>query len=77
MRTLRIVAIVLLVAGALGLIYGTIRYVSDTHTMQLGSLSLSVQDHKTVVIPVWVGVGALVAGGVMLVASLKRRGSTA
>lgn len=77
MRTLRIVAIVLLVAGALGLIYGSFSYVKDTHTAQLGSLSLSVKDHETIAIPAWVGVGAVLAGGAMLFASIKRRGSAA
>jgi hypothetical protein len=65
-------AIVLIVAGALGLLYGTFSYTKETHKAQLGALELTVRDRETVNIPVWVGVGAVLAGGVMLVVSRKK-----
>ena len=73
MSTVKITAIVLMVAGALSLLYGRFSYTKETHTANLGGLELSVKDRETVNIPVWVGVGALVAGGLMLV--LPRRKS--
>jgi len=71
MSTYRIAAIVLIVAGALGLLYGAFSYTRETHKAQLGALELTVRDRETVNIPVWVGVGAVLAGGVMLVAKRK------
>ena len=71
MSTVKIAAIVLMVAGALGLLYGT--FTTETHKAKVGPLELTVKDKETVNIPVWVGVGALVVGGVLLV--LPRRKS--
>ena len=73
MSTVKIAAIVLMVAGALGLLYGTFTYTKETHKAKVGPLELTVKDKETVNIPVWVGVGALVVGGVLLV--LPRRKS--
>ena len=67
MSTVKIAAIVLMVAGALGLLYGTFTYTKETHKAKVGPLELTVKDKETVNIPVWVGVGALVVGGVLLV----------
>lgn len=66
MSTVKIAAIVLMVAGALGLLYGTFTYTEETHRAQVGPLELTVKDKETVNIPVWLRVGAMVAGGVLL-----------
>jgi TRAP-type C4-dicarboxylate transport system permease small subunit len=66
MDTVRILAIVLIVAGALGLIYGGFSYTKDTQQAKLGPLELTVKDTETVNVPVWAGVGALVVGGILL-----------
>jgi TRAP-type C4-dicarboxylate transport system permease small subunit len=70
----KIAAIVLIVAGILGLLYGSFTYTKDTHTTKLGPLELSVKDKETVNVPVWAGVAAIVVGGVLLVAG-KRNSS--
>ena len=62
MNAVKILAIVLIVAGSLGLLYGGFTYTKDTHEAKLGPIVLSVKDTKTVNIPIWAGVGALVAG---------------
>jgi TRAP-type C4-dicarboxylate transport system permease small subunit len=67
MNGLRIYGFVLIVAGSLGLIYGSFTYTKDTDTAKLGPLELTVKDSETVNVPVWLGVGALVAGGLLLV----------
>ena len=67
MNAVRIAAFVLIVAGVLGLTYGSFSYVKETHEATLGSVKLSVKDKRTVNIPVWAGVGGIVAGGVLLV----------
>jgi len=67
MNTGKIVSIALVVAGILALMYGGFTYTKDTHTAELGSLSMSVKDRETVNVPIWAGVGAIVIGGVLLV----------
>jgi len=55
------------IAGALGLAYGSFSYTKDTHSTKMGPFEMTVKDKETVNIPLWVGVGAVVAGGLMLV----------
>lgn len=66
MNSTKIAAIVLLVAGALALAYGGFSYTRQTHTADVGPLHLSVKERQYVNLPVWLGVGALLAGGVLL-----------
>ncbi|MCA6218458.1 hypothetical protein KGA65_18120 [Ideonella sp. B7] len=68
MNAIRIAAIALVVAGVIALLYGGFSYTRQTHQAKLGTLELSVTEKKTVNIPLWVGVGAIVIGGVLLVA---------
>ncbi|MEO6326763.1 MAG: hypothetical protein ABIT01_13765 [Thermoanaerobaculia bacterium] len=58
-------------AGVLGLAYGSFSYTKDTHSTKIGPLELSVKDKKTVNVPVWAGIGAIVAGAVLLVTQKK------
>jgi hypothetical protein len=62
----KLVAIVLLIAGGLGLVYGGFSYTRESHQADVGSLHLSVDETRHVNIPVWAGIGALVAGGLLL-----------
>lgn len=68
MDSVKMLAIVLIVAGGLGLAYGSFTYTKETHETKLGPISLTVKDTETVNIPIWAGVGALVAGMVLLLA---------
>ena len=68
---LKIVAILLIAAGILGLVYGGITYTKETHEAKLGPLELSVEDKETVHVPVWAGVVAIVAGGGLLLFARK------
>ena len=68
MNGIRIAAIALIVAGILGLVYGGFSYTRETHQAKLGPIELSVKERETVNIPMWAGVGAIVIGGVLLVA---------
>ncbi|HWR78167.1 MAG TPA: hypothetical protein VN283_13275 [Thiobacillus sp.] len=66
MNAIKMLAIVLIVAGGLALAYGGFTYTKDTHQAKLGPIELSVKDTQTVNIPIWAGVGAIVAGVVLL-----------
>lgn len=66
MNAVRIVAIVLIVAGVLGLAYGSFSFTRKTHETKIGPIELSVKEKETVNVPVWAGVGAIVIGGALL-----------
>jgi hypothetical protein len=66
MNALRIVAIALIVAGGLGLAYGSFSYTKETQEAKLGPIELTVKDRQTVNVPVWAGVAAIVVGALLL-----------
>jgi len=72
MTTLRIAGLILIIAGALGLAYGSFSYTKETHEAKLGPIELSIKDKETVNVPVWAGAGAIVIGVVLLVVRSKR-----
>jgi multidrug transporter EmrE-like cation transporter len=71
MNLARIVAIALIVAGSLALAYGGFSYTKETHTAKVGPLELSIQEKEQVNVPVWVGLGAIAAGVVLLLVGKK------
>jgi uncharacterized membrane protein len=72
MNAVKIAGIVLIVAGVLGLVYGSFSYTKETHQAKLGPIELTVKDKETVNVPVWAGVGAIVIGGVLLLFGSKK-----
>jgi drug/metabolite transporter (DMT)-like permease len=71
MNPTKIIGIVLIVAGTLGLIYGSFSYTKETHETKIGPLQLSVKEKETVNVPVWAGAGAIAIGVVLLVMGRK------
>ncbi|HAM34063.1 MAG TPA: hypothetical protein DDX05_04820 [Deltaproteobacteria bacterium] len=71
MSTIKIVAIVLIVAGILGVMYGKFSYTKETHDAKLGPIELSVKEKQTVNVPAWAGVGAIAIGAILLLARGK------
>lgn len=70
MSNIRIIAIILIIVGALGLVYGQFTYTKETHEAKLGPLEFQVKEKETVNVPTWAGVGAIAIGVVLL---LKNR----
>jgi multidrug transporter EmrE-like cation transporter len=73
MNPIRIVAIILIVAGALGLAYGGFSFTKETHKAKLGPLELSVKEKEQVNVPQWAGLGAIALGVVLLVAGGRKK----
>lgn len=73
MDGLKILGIVLIIAGVLGLAFGGFTYTEDRSETNIGPVELAVEDRETVNIPVWAGVGAIIVGGLILVGSGRRR----
>jgi hypothetical protein len=67
MGAVKVVAIALIVAGVLALMYGGFTYTKETHDLKIGPIEMSIKDKETINIPVWAGVGAIVVGGLLLV----------
>ena len=51
MNAVKILAIVLIVAGILGLLYGKFSYTKETHDVKLGPLEMSIAEKQTVSVP--------------------------
>jgi hypothetical protein len=75
MNPVKMMAIALIVAGLLSLAYGGFsrtREIQKTQETESGSLKVFVKDTQTVPIPVWVSVGAIMAGGLLLTLTNKK-----
>ena len=72
MNSIKAIALALIVAGGMGLAYGSFSFTQETQEAQVGPITLSVTEKKTVNIPVWLGVGAIALGGLLLLLGNKR-----
>jgi len=75
MKAVKIAAIILIVAGVMGLVYGGFSYTRNTSNIEVGSMELSVKENQFVKVPVWAGVAA-VGLGVGLLVVPGRKGTT-
>jgi len=66
MSTVKIVALVLIVAGICGLVYGGFSFTKERHDVKLGPVEFSVKDKETVNVPTWAGVAAIGVGALLL-----------
>jgi TRAP-type C4-dicarboxylate transport system permease small subunit len=71
MNATKIVAMLLIAGGALGLIYGGFSYTQEKSSADIGPLHLQINETKRVNIPLWAGLGAIV-GGVLLLATSRK-----
>ena len=72
MNAIRIVGIVLIVAGVTGFLAGSLSFNQDTTAAKLGPLQLTVKEKKTVDIPRWLSGGAIVLGAIVLVLGSRK-----
>lgn len=68
MNAVKMFAVLVIIAGALALAYGSFTYTKETHETKIGPIELSVKDTETVNIPIWAGIAAMVAGALVLFA---------
>ena len=71
MNPLKSLAVLLIVGGALALAYGGFSYTKESHVADIGSLHLEVNEKQRVNVPLWLGIGAIVAGALLLVNSRR------
>ncbi len=72
MNAIKVFALALIVVGTLGLAYGGFSYTKDTTVVKLGSVELTAKEKETVNIPMWAGIAAIFAGGLLLVAGGRK-----
>jgi hypothetical protein len=63
----RIIGIILIVAGVLGLVYQQFSFTRETAQAKIGPLELSVKERETVNVPLWASLGAIGVGVVVIV----------
>ncbi len=68
MNPTRLIGIILIAAGCLGLVYGGFSYTKESTGVKLGSLELKIQEKETVTVPLIVSAGAIAVGVFLLVA---------
>lgn len=67
MDALKVFGIVLIIAGALALAYGSFSYTKESHDVKVGPIQFSVKEKETVNVPVWAGAGSIAIGVLLLV----------
>ncbi|HYE85356.1 MAG TPA: hypothetical protein VEA16_03300 [Vicinamibacterales bacterium] len=73
MTAVRILAFLLLLAGALALAFGGFSYTKRSEKADIGPISLSWQQKERIQVPVWLALGAVVGGGLLLLLTGGRR----
>lgn len=73
MNPLKLFGVALILAGTLGLAYGSFSYTKDSHDVKLGPIQFSVQEQETINVPVWAGVGSIAAGALLLLFGGRKR----
>lgn len=71
MNPTKMIGIILIAAGCLGLAYGGFSYTKETTGMKLGPLELKVQEKQTVNVPLIVSAGGIILGVFLLVVGRK------
>lgn len=72
MNAAKIVGVVLIVAGTLGLVYGGFSYTKENEA-RIGPIELTVENEEKVSVPIWLSVGAIAIGGVLLLMGGNKR----
>jgi uncharacterized membrane protein YidH (DUF202 family) len=71
MNMTKLIGIILIAGGGLGLAYGGFSYTKETTGLKLGPLELKVEEKQRVNVPLIVSAGAIVLGVFLLVVARK------
>lgn len=71
MNSLKLIGVVLVVAGCLGLLYGGFSHSHETTGLKLGPIELRVRDKERINIPLLASAGGLAMGLFLLVTRRK------
>ena len=71
MNAMKVLALLLILAGGFGLAYGHFSFTKETHEAKIGPIELSVKEKQNVYVPDWIAAAAI--GGGVLMLLLDRR----
>ncbi len=72
MNMLRVIGVLLIIGGAVGLAYGQFSYTEETHNADLGPIEFQIEDKETINVPTWAGLGAVGLGVILLVVRSRK-----
>jgi len=72
MKTTTVIGAILIVLGAVALMYRGFNYTSEETVLQVGSVKATAETEKSVPIPAWAGIAAIVAGVLTIGVGLRR-----
>lgn len=72
-NVLRILGVLLLLAGLAGLVVREYSYTKDTTAAKIGPVELTVKETETVRIPLWASLGAMGVGVLLLALGFRQR----
>ena len=72
MNATKISGIVLIVLGLAGFFTGGFSFTQETTKAQIGPLQINVQEKKSIGIPEWLSIAAVVLGGALLVMGSRK-----
>ena len=72
MKATTLIGALLIVVGAVSLVYKGFNYTSEETVLQVGSVKATAETEKSVPIPAWAGIVALVAGVLIIGAGMRR-----
>lgn len=70
---MKVIGMVLIIVGAIGIIWGGIGYIKDRDTTHIGPVDIVVEKKGRIPVPPMVGAVALVAGGLIVGMSSRRK----
>ena len=72
MKATTIIGALLIIVGAVSLVYRGFNYTSEETVLQVGSVKATAETEKSVAIPTWASIAALVAGVLVIGAGMRR-----
>ncbi|MDD3672517.1 MAG: hypothetical protein PHG52_02815 [Synergistaceae bacterium] len=73
MSFIKIAAIVLILGGIFSLANNGFTYTKDTESAKIGPLQISVEEKKTVNVPMWAGIGMIALGSGILFLETRKQ----
>jgi hypothetical protein len=74
MNGARMIGVVLLVLGLLGIFYDKISWTKQRTAVEMGPIEIKVDETRTRTIPLWAAIGVLAVGGALLLAPVSGGG---
>ncbi len=72
MHAVKIAGIILILAGLAGFFTGGFSFTRDKTAAKIGPIELTVKEQESVNIPVWLSLGAMALGAIVLAAGFRK-----